>query len=105
MGSTNQPIMRFVEGDQEPDSIFMFEDTDLSAFSTIELRIRRNDCDLLVKTAIVDDAENGVFHFAWGAGDLIEGRHEADLVFVDLAGKEETWSDREPILLIVRGRV
>lgn len=100
-----QTILKFVDADQLPQLNFEFENQDLAAFTTIELRIRKQDGTQFTKNAIIDDAPNGLFHFEWAVGELSAGAHEAEVVFTDIGGLPETFPDDKPILLIVRDQV
>jgi hypothetical protein len=82
-----------------------FENTDLATYSTITLRLRREDGVLIQQPAVVDDAPGGLCHFDWSAGDLNEGVHEMEFRFVTLGGKPETFPKKAPLRLQVRGQI
>lgn len=101
-------VLNFVEGDRLPDVDFEFTGTDVSIpaqFASITLRVRRVDGTKLAKAAVIDDGPNGLFHFEWAVGDLTEGQHKAEVVFVDGASKAETFPGDEPLVLDVRGQI
>lgn len=104
----NLPTQFVVSLDELPDFVFEIDvETPLSTtFSSITLDVRRPDRSKIMKAAIVDDDENGIFHFEWTAGDLIEGAHYAELVLVDInTSKPLTLPERDPIRFVARGRV
>lgn len=107
MSSTNQPILNFVESDSavQLPGVYEADDPDLAQFASIILNVRTSECAVLSKTAIIDNAPAGIFHFEFLPADLPVGRHQADIVFTDLSGDEETFPEERPLLLVVRSRV
>lgn len=77
---------------------------DLTSFTDIVLRVRRQDGSRFERDAVIDDAAEGEFHFEWQAGDLVPGLHEAEITFTDAIG-DETFPDDKPMQLVIRERV
>lgn len=98
-------VVRYVEGDLQPDLVFELTGQDLAQFASITLRVRRDDGKLIARAATVDDAAAGKFHFSWAAGDLVRGRHAMEIEFVSLGGSNLTIPSRAPILLDVRADI
>lgn len=80
------------------------EPVDLNNFSLITLRVRKENGYRFERSAVIDDAENGEFHFVWLEGDLTPGIHNAEITFSDATG-DETFPDDQPMQLIIRERV
>ncbi len=78
---------------------------DVSPFTDIVLRVRRPDETAFERTAVIDDAVNGLFHFEWAAGDLVEGDSKAEIRFEDGTAKPETVPSDSPLVLRIRERV
>lgn len=97
------PIVYRVELDRKP-FLNLEYDGDITDL-TILLRVRRQNNTLIEIPATVDDAENGLFHFEWGDGDLTVGTHLADVVFTDGDELPFTLPDEGPIRLVVRKKV
>ena len=95
----------FVDGDRLEDLFFELENTDISTYPSITLRIRKPDNTLLIKTATIDDAPNGKFHFEWASGDLTTGNFEARVKFEVTAGVFNSIPKKEPLILAVPGKV
>jgi hypothetical protein len=102
---TDQPVYNVVEGDDFPQIHIEIEGVDLALFASIQLHVRRPGGTKFVRDAVIDDGPNGKFHFEWEQGDLIAGRHEADVIFTDLAGLESAYPQKQPILIEARSRV
>lgn len=102
MGRTH--IIELVEGDRLPDLPFEFAGEDITGMQ-IFLNIEREDGARFRKPAVVDevgDPGNGVpaaFHFEWEPGDLVRGRHHAEVEVFDGALNETT---RDRMILDVR---
>lgn len=103
----------FVEADLLPDFPVLFEvededgvvtgPLDLTGFTTIELRMRREDGILVVRPITIDDGPNGLGHFEWVAGDLARGEHEAEIRMVRTSdAKPETIPDEQPMIFSIR---
>lgn len=99
------PRFNYVEDDELPNITLEFEGVDLGVFTSIVMNVRRPDGRLIVKTAVIDDAPNGLLHFEWAVGDLIEGLQTADIVFTESSGKSETFPDDQPLEINVRPKV
>ena len=101
-------VLNFVDSDRLPDVDFELENVDVSVpskFISITLRVRKEGGTTLSKPAVIDDGPNGLFHFEWDPGDLSKGQHRAEVTFVDLNNKAETFPADEPLVFDVRGRV
>jgi len=83
-------VVNYVEGDTKPDLVGRLVDVDISGF-TIELHI--DFPTPLVKTATIDDAENGEFSISWEPTDLVKGRYKAQIEVTDADGKIETFTN------------
>lgn len=112
----SRPQFFFVESDLLPDFPFKLEEEDedgkvvgpipLTDYSSIELRMRREDGELIVRPSVTDDAAEGEGHFEWAAGDLAQGRHEAEVVLTRAAdSKTETIPAEEPMVFHIRKHV
>jgi hypothetical protein len=99
------PRIYYVEDDRLPDLAVEFEGTDLSGYTSILLHLRRADGKLVVKTAVIDDVTNGFFHFAWAAGDLAEGKHQAEIRLTTPTGQTLTFPEDQALEVHVRPRV
>lgn len=75
---------------------------DLGNYNAITLRLRRCDGTLIEKALTVDDAPNGLGHFAFISGDLIPGLHKGEVKFQTSAGGKDTFPKDAPILILVR---
>ena len=73
------PVIYYVDGDELPDLTVEFEGVDLSTWSSVELRIRLTDDTLVTSALVVDDGPNGLGHFEFTAGDIVTGRHHAEI--------------------------
>ena len=97
-------IIELVEGDRGPDLPFELEGEDISGL-TIFLNIQREDGVQFQRAAIIDavgDPGAGVpaaFHFEWSPGDLVRGRHNAEIEIFGPGGNETT---RDRLILNVR---
>lgn len=101
-----KPALFYVESDELPDLSFTFEGIDLSIYSSITLRVRREEGTLLQVAATIDDAAAGEGHFAFSAGEITRGNHEAEIVTVRVSdSKEETFPDDAALPFLVRERV
>ena len=97
----------FVDADLLPDFPFTFELEDdkgkvtgpdaLSNYSSIQIRLRRDDGTLIIRDHTVVDGPNGKGTFEWLAGDIINGIHEAEIRRIRASdAKPETIPDDEP---------
>ena len=75
----SQPLIRYVDNDELPDIPFEFEGIDLAIYSSITLRIRREDGTLLTRPHVIDDGANGKGHFEFITGDITPGNHEMEI--------------------------
>ena len=89
-----------------PDTLcFWVSATERGVRITYRLNVEREDGTRFRKPAVVDevgDPGNGVpaaFHFEWEPGDLVRGRHHAEVEVFDGAFNETT---RDRIVLDVR---
>lgn len=65
----------FTAGDLRPDLVFQFP-YDITGH-TITLRMKRpSPSPLLIKTAVITDAESGQGKFVWAVGDLVAGGNQ-----------------------------
>ena len=71
---------------EQEDDLGVVTPIDLSPFSAITLRVRKQEGTRFERLAVIDDAAEGEFHFVWLAGDLTEGIHDAELI-------EKVWGD------------
>lgn len=94
--------VRYVEADRKPFLTCSFTDTDLSAFASIVLRVKRPDGTTIQRDAVIDDAPTGQFHFAWQAGDIQYGISLAEIIFTDSGGLTMTLPNDAPIQLLSR---
>lgn len=103
----------FVETDLLPDFSVLFEvededglvtgPLDLTGFISIDLRMRRDDGQLIVRPITIDDGPNGLGHFEWAAGDLVQGEHKAEIRMVRTSdSKPETIPDEQPMIFSIR---
>ncbi len=100
------PQVLYVESDMLPDLSFEFEGINLSIYTSITLRVRREDGTLLTRLATIDDAAGGLGHFAFAAGEITPGNHEAEIRTIRASdSKAETYPDDQPIQFIVREQV
>ena len=91
-----------VEGNVGPDLYTEFEGVDLTD-KTVTLTVRYELGGTITKAAVVDDAANGLLHFEWDAGDLVEGSHKIEYVFVD-GTTTKRYPTESTIALIVRAQ-
>lgn len=76
----------YSDGDQLPTMAGVLKDFDLTGY-TVKLDLARPG-DVLVKTAALVDAPNGLFQFTWEAADLQPGIGQVGLIrVVDPGGK------------------
>lgn len=80
-----------------------FEGVDLTGKS-ISVKLRYDYGGAVSKTAIVDDAPNGLFHIEWEPTDLVEGEHRLEYVIVDGLGTRR-YPTEATIAMIVRPQV
>ena len=89
METTTYPVFadEFTVGDLLPEigGEFPF---DITGY-TLTLHVERpKPHTVLRKTAIIDDAAKGLFHFAWSVGDLVAGLNQlCEIQYVDPSGK------------------
>lgn len=86
--ATDCPIfdVLYSDGDQLPTMAGVLKDFDLTDY-TVRLDIQRPN-DVLVKTAALVDAPNGLFQFTWNVGDLEPGIGQIALMrLIDPGGK------------------
>lgn len=105
----------FVATDLLPFFFFTFEEeaddgtvtpVDLTVYSSIQLRMRRDDGVLITVDHTVDDAAAGEGHFEWGVDDLTEGLHKAEIRRVFVAGGlPETIPAERPMTFDTRSQV
>ena len=104
MTSQCKAILQFHEGDLLPYLYIDWEGSGSIVGYSFALHVRREDGSRISRTAVVDDdgtvSGNGAFHFEWQAGDLVRGRHTAEVEMTNPAAKNETWSG---IVLDVQG--
>jgi hypothetical protein len=109
-------LFYFVEADLLPTFPFVLEQEDedgnvtgpidLSDYSAITLRMRREDGYLIEVAATIDNPTEGECHFEWAAGDLTVGIHRAEVRLTRLSdSKIETIPAQEPMTFEIRGRV
>lgn len=103
--SNDPETVYYAATDRKPDLNFEFEGVDLSSFSAITFRLRQQSGLSVERSAVIDDAANGLFHIEWQADDLPLGSHEGEIVFEHSSGIEETWPAERPIVIVVRQRV
>ena len=100
--------LKRVEFDALPTIGFELVDTKLStSFDDIEMDIRlETGRKLPIRSAIVDDDDNGIFHFEFSQDEIPAGIHKADLVFHSVTTPTDTFRipDEESIRLVVRER-
>ena len=99
----------FVADDRLPELFVTFNQdgapVDISAFTSITLRIRKPDNTLLIKTAVIDDGPAGKFHFEWDVGDLTQGNFESRIKFEVTPGVTNSIPKANPMILAVTGQV
>lgn len=106
----------FVETDLLPvfDVAFEVEDDDgnvtgpldLGLYTSIDLRLRQEAGALRVRPIVVDDGPNGLGHFEWVAGDLVQGVHAAEIILIRASdSKQETIPDFQPMTFSIRTQV
>ena len=78
-----------VEEDTGPDLPVRFTGLDLSNYSSIVMNIKFEDCTRLEKTVTPDGSDAELGHVAWSAGDLVEGKHEAEFELTTSAGSKK----------------
>jgi hypothetical protein len=94
-----------VEVDTRPTLQIVFTGVDLSIYSSIVIRVKRPDGTVIERTATIDSAADGAFHFDWQAGDLQYGTSLADIRFTETGGAVLTLPAENPLKLINRHRV
>lgn len=86
--------LEFTAGDTLPDLKVVYRDEDNAPIDitgyTLQLKLRRTDNTLLVKTANLTDPTQGVALFSWDPDDLIAGTQPADVEVTNLQGKTLT---------------
>lgn len=78
-----------------------------TTYSDIKLDVRlQSGRKLPIRSMIIDDDENGIIHFEFNEGEIVEGIHTADLMFYDISNPTEyfTLPEDEPIQIIARAR-
>jgi hypothetical protein len=106
MATECKAILRFHEGDLLPFLYFEWENSGSIVGYTFKLHVRRQDGTHFTRDAVIDDdgtvSNTGAFHFEWQPGDLMRGRHSAEVEMWTPAMKNETW---DGMLLDVRGDI
>ena len=92
-----------IAGTTGADLVTEFDGIDLSGKS-VSLTMRYQDGGSITKTAVVDDAPNGLCHFVWDPGDLVEGIHYLEYTIVDGA-EVKRYPTEQRLVLIVRAQV
>lgn len=104
----NQPkaILKFHEGDLLPLLYFEWDGSGSIVGYRFKLHVKREDGVRFSRDAVVDDdgtvSGSGAFHFVWQAGDLVRGRHLAEVEMFDPGDRNETW---DGIVLDVQGDI
>lgn len=101
---TSRVLFERAAGNIGPDLFVSMQDTDLTGVTSISAVIRYENGKKLEKAAIITDPTAGKFNIEWAAGDLIEGCHTLEFVFV--TGAEiTTLPEGAPYVLRVRQRI
>ena len=103
MAVARQKIVYLVTDDTGPDLPVRFEGLDLSDYSPITMEIKYADDTTLSRTVTPDGSDAELGHVAWQAGDLVEGRHEAEFQLTQTAdSKVLTLPRRFTVILEIR---
>ena len=100
--------IRQVAYDALPILAMEFEDTQISTtFADIQLDVRlETGAKLPIRSAIIDDDLNGLFHFEFQQDEVPPGVHTADVIFSDISVPTDTFRlPEEPLRLVMRERV
>ena len=99
-----QIVIDLVEGDNAPDLQVRFDGLDLDDYTSITLRVARQDNRKFSRAATpVGPSDIELATVAWQAGDLIEGQHKAEFELIQKSdSKRFTLPRKYPILLNVR---
>jgi hypothetical protein len=98
-------ILELTEDDQLPQLSGVYADDvtgapqDLTGY-TVQLKIGYST--VLIKTATITNAAAGEFVIDFDAGDLVPGRWDCHLVFIDQSGRPLTYHD---LTLVIRKKM
>jgi hypothetical protein len=94
-------IIDLVEGDLLPVLSLRFPGLDLSDYTPIALNVERENGTRFSRPVTPDGSDPELGTVSWQAGDLVEGRHEAEVEFVT-SGSPMTLPRRYTMILNVR---
>jgi hypothetical protein len=97
-----QLILNLVEGDDAPDLQVRFSNLDLNDYTSITMRIQKEDGTKLAKVLSVDPDDIELGYVSWAAGDLTAGDHTAEFEFLQTDTKRFTLPRENPVLMYVR---
>ena len=87
-------VIELVDGDLLPYLAVTWENQVITGWD-IKLHVRLEDGTKYTRTAIIDDdgttTGDSQFHFEWQSGDLVQGRHEAEIEAFNTSSENETW--------------
>jgi hypothetical protein len=98
-----QIIIDLVEGDAAPDLAVRFVGLALGPFSPIVFKVQKEDGTRFERTMIPDLTDEELAYVPWQNGDLVEGRHKAEIELTQVSdSKKLTLPRKYPIILNVR---
>ena len=96
-------IRYFVAGDESPDTQFRFLGLDISTgYTSITLVLRREDNSVVSRAVVPEVGDTELGKVSWQTGDLISGRHSAEIQFVEINNNSFTLPQRYPMIFKVR---
>lgn len=99
-----QIIIDLVEGDDAPPLALRFSGAVLSDYSSIALKVElENTKKRFSRTVTPDGEDDELGTVTWQPGDLVRGRHKAEVEFIQTDTKRFTLPSRYPMILAVRG--
>lgn len=97
--------LRRVAGDALPTVAFDIDVVLSTSFDDIQLDVRlETGVKLQIRSMIVDNDANGLFHFEFAQDEIPAGVHTADLIFHDLVVPLETFTIPEDMTMIIIAR-
>jgi hypothetical protein len=103
MSIPRQIIIDLVEGDDAPDLVVRFDGLDLRSYSSIKMKIERDDGTRFSRTLDADPDDYELATLSWLAGDLLAGRWLAEFELVQVYdGKRFTLPTKYPMVLNIR---
>lgn len=98
-----QIVIPLVEGDDAPDLIVRFVGLNLANYSSIRLKVERDDHVRFSRDLVPDLEDEELGRVPWQAGDLVAGSHQAEFELIqEIDDKRLTLPRELPMRLAVR---